>query len=127
MMEEATLTQVKEPALITRIIEKVVKPMGYKKIKANVEDYEIPAKLSQQSGQKTFIPDITGRLNGRKSYFELAVKTDKRRQVVTKWKLLANLAKFKGGKLFLIAPRGHYAFAKRLLDDYPIEAKLIKV
>ena len=117
----------KKPKLINRVIDKVVSPRGFKKIKANTEDFNTPSKLNRERNDESFIPDITAVRNGRKSYFELALKTEKIRQVVTKWKLLSQLATFKRGKLFLIIPRGHYAFTKRVLKKYPIEAKLIRL
>lgn len=131
-MEEGILTaeQQKEAELIREVVDKVVSPRGYKDIRANLEDYETPSKLTRASSadeDEAFIPDITGVLNGRKSYFELALKTDKVRPVVTKWKLLANMAQFKRGKLFLIVPRGHFAFANRILNTYPIQAEIIKL
>ncbi len=126
-MEEGILTEVKKPTLIKKVIDKVVSPRGYKKIKANVEDFNTPSKLNRERNDESFIPDITGVRNGRKSYFELALKTDKIRQVVTKWKLLSRMATFKRGKLFLIVPRGHYAFTNRILKKYPIEAKIVRI
>lgn len=128
-MEQGILTEVKESALIRQMVEEVVTPKGYNDIKANIEDYETPARLSRRKDdeEEAFIPDATGVLNGRKSYFELALKTDSIRQVVTKWQLMSNVASFKRGKLFLVVPRGHFAFASRLLNQYPIEAEIIKM
>ncbi len=126
-MEDGILTEVKKPTLINEVIDKIVSPRGFKKIKANVEDFDTPAKLQRERDEESYIPDITGVINGRKSYFELSLKTEKIRQVVTKWKLLSRIAGFKRGKLYLIVPRGHYAFTNRILDQYPIEAKIIRV
>lgn len=126
-MEDGILTEVKKPTLIKKVIDKVVSPRGFKKIKANVEDFDTPAKLQRERDDESYIPDITGVINGRKSYFELSLKTEKIRQVVTKWKLLSRIAGFKRGKLYLIVPRGHYAFTNRVLDKYPIEAKIIRI
>ena len=126
-MEESILTIEKKEDYIKESIEKVVNARGYKEVKANIEEYETPAHLTRQRDEEPYIPDITGVRNGRKSYFEVAIKTDKIRQVVTKWKLLANLARFKRGKLFLLVPTGHYAFTNRILKKYPIEAKVIKI
>lgn len=126
-MEDGILTEVKKPTLIKKVIDKVVSPRGFKKIKANVEDFDTPAKLQRERDDESYIPDITGVINGRKSYFELSLKTEKIRQVVTKWKLLSRIAGFKRGKLYLIVPRGHYAFTNRVLDKYPVEAKIIRI
>jgi len=127
-MQEGILTEVKEPKLIKKAIEEVVSSKGFKNIKANVEDFEKPSKLSRggEDEDEAFIPDITGTLRGRKSYFEIAQKNDNLQQVVTKWKLLSNLARFRKGKFFLLVPDGSYAFTQRILKKYPIEAKVIK-
>ncbi len=121
------LTPVKEPEMIKDAIENVVSPRGFKDIRANIEDFETPARLSRSEDDSAFIPDITGVINGRKSYFELVFKTDKLRAMVTKWKLLSKIAAFKRGKLFLIVPRGNYAFTDRILKKYRIQAKILKV
>ncbi|MCB0636636.1 MAG: hypothetical protein KDC54_08465 [Lewinella sp.] len=128
-MEQGILTEVKESELVRQMVEEVVSPKGYNDIKANVEDFETPARLTRQRDgeEESFIPDATGVLNGRKSYFELALKTDAIRQVVTKWQLMSSVASYKRGKLFLVVPRGHFAFTNRLLNKYPIEAEIIKM
>ena len=126
-MEEGILTMEKDAAVIQEAIESYVAPRGYKNIRANVENFETPSRLSRGKKEEAFIPDITGILNGRKSYFELALKTEKIRQVVTKWKLLSKIAAFKRGKFVLLVPSGHFAFTNRLLKKYPIEAKVVKL
>lgn len=126
-MEEGILTTEKDAALIRDAIEGYVSPRGFKDIRANIENFETPARLSREEKDNAFIPDITGVLNGRKSYFEVALKTEKIRQVVTKWKLLSTIARFKRGKFILLVPSGHYAFTNRLLKKYPIEAKVVKI
>jgi hypothetical protein len=126
-MEEGILTEDKKPKLIQKVIDTIVSPRGYKNIKANAEAFDTPARLNRERDDEAYIPDITGVINGRKSYFELSIKTDKIRQVVTKWKLLSKLATFKRGKLFLVVPPGHYAFTNRVLKKYPIEAKIIRM
>ena len=128
-MEEGILTDQKDEELIQQMLDDFICPRGYKNIRANVDEYETPSRLSRQTsdGEESFIPDATGIINGRKSYFELALKSDSKRATVTKWKLLANLAKFKRGKLYLVAPRGHYAFVDRLLKKYPISAEIVKL
>lgn len=128
-MEQGILTDNKDADLIREIVDRIVSPRGFKDIKANIADYETPARLTRksESGDEAFIPDVTGTLNGRKSYFELALKTDDEQQAVTKWKLLSNVARFKNGKFFLVVPRGHYAFANRLISQYTIEAEVLKM
>ncbi|MGB3547527.1 MAG: hypothetical protein WBA17_11165 [Saprospiraceae bacterium] len=129
-MENGILTenQQKDAELIEQIIKDIVTRKGYQDIKANVEGYETPAKIRRSSEKEEFfIPDVTGELNGRKSYFEVALKTDDERELVTKWKLLSSLAGYKNGKLFLAVPRGHMAFTNRILEAYTIKAEIIKI
>lgn len=125
-MEEGILTPVKEPELIKDAVDNIVLPMGYKNIKANIEEFETPSRLNRSGDDTAFIPDITGVINGRKSYFEIALKTEKMRPLITKWKLLSKIAAFKRGKLFLIVPHGNYAFTERILKKYGIKAKILK-
>lgn len=127
MVEEGILTTEKDARWVTKVIDKIVRPRGFSSIRANVEGYEPPAKLSRAEEEEAFIPDITAIVHGRKSYFEIAVKTDQTRDVVSKWQLLSMLASAKSGKFFLIAPRGHVAFAERLLKKHDITAELIRI
>ncbi len=130
-MDTGILTEEKDVALIQQMVEEIVAPRGYKDIKANFGDYETPARLSRKNSNgedtESFIPDATGVINGRKSYFELAMKSDSQQATITKWKLMSSIAHFKRGKLYLIAPRGHYAFVDRLLKLYPINAEVLKL
>ena len=129
-MENGILTeaQQKDAELIELLLEKVVKKKGFENICANAEGYETPAKIRRsKESDEYFIPDCTGEVNGRKSYFELGMKTEDERQLVTKWRLLSSLASYKHGKLYLAVPRGHMAFTNRILADYPIQAEVVKI
>ena len=126
-MENGILTNAKDEVLVRKMIDKVIVPKGYQNVKANTEGFDTPAKLTRPNEEEAFIPDATATLNGRKSYFELAQKTDDLQEVVTKWKLLSNLASYKDGKLFLVVPHGNLAFTNRILDNYPIRAEVVKL
>ncbi|MEM9931031.1 MAG: hypothetical protein AAF840_14510 [Bacteroidota bacterium] len=129
-MENGILTeaQQKDAELITLLLDKVVKKKGFENIRANAEGYETPAKIRRgKDTEEYFIPDVTGEVNGRKSYFELGMKSDDERELVTKWRLLSSLANYKHGKLYLAVPRGHMAFTNRILADYPIQAEVVKL
>lgn len=132
-MEQGIITdgQDRDPEMIKKLIEKVVLRKGFDDVKANIDGYETPGKIRRgKDAEEYYIPDVTGMVNGRKSYFELGLKTDDpkvERQVVTKWRLLANLAAYKNGKLYLAVPRGHMAFTNRILADYPIQAEIVKI
>jgi hypothetical protein len=94
---------------------------GIYDIKANWEDYEMPSQFSKKDDEETpFIPDITGRSTGRKVYVEIAVKTDDVEHSISKWKLMSTLASMKGGKLILLAPKGHKAFVNRMLKKHQL-------
>lgn len=125
-METGILTEGKDPQLILEAIEKVVNPKGYEGIKANIEDYDTPSRL-QRNEDEVFIPDITGVKAGRKSYFEVAVKTETIQETVTKWKLLSSLARLRNGKLYLISPKGHFTFTQKLVKDYSIPATIVRM
>ena len=91
-------------------------------IKANFDGYESPRTFNRAESDNdvSFVPDITGRKRTNKYYVEIAMKADNTRKMVSKWKLLSTLASMKGGKLFLLAPRGHKAFVERLLSRYQL-------
>jgi len=129
-MENGILTeaQQKDPELIQLLLDKIVKKKGFENVRANAEGYETPAKIRRgKDTEEYFIPDCTGEVNGRKSYFELGMKSDDERELVTKWRLLSSLANYKHGKLYLAVPRGHMAFTNRILADYPIQAEVVKL
>ena len=128
-MENGMLTeaQQKDAELIQKLLDKIVNKKGFDSIKANADGYETPAKIRLKDSEDYFIPDVTGVVNGRKSYFELGMKVTDERQLVTKWRLLSDLASLKHGKLYLAVPRGHMAFTNRILADYPIQAEVVKL
>ena len=130
-MEQGILTedQGKDPEMITTMIEKLVQRKGVDQIKANADGYETPSPIRRnKDGEEiVYIPDVTGTINGRKSYFELGMKAEDERSLVTKWRLLSDLAGIKNGKLYLAVPRGHMAFTNRILADYPIRAEVVKI
>lgn len=119
----------KNKNLIKGVIQQVVKRKGYSDIRAKVDGYELPTRMRRKDDSVECVPDISAKKNGRKSYFEIALKPKKnglRQRIVSKWKLLQTLAKMRSGKLFLIAPRGNYAFVKRTMDKYNIDAEVVK-
>jgi len=100
------------------------KKRGFSNIKANCEEYETPAQFNRQDEEDAFIPDITGLKTGGKSYIEIATKTENVSRKVSKWKLLSLLAARKGGKLFLLTPRGHKRFAEEVVKDHNLNAEV---
>ena len=108
-----------------------VKRKGYSKVKANIdgEDFEKPSSFMQpgDDDEAALTPDITAMMRGNKCYFEIAIKSDDKIQLVTKWKLLDRMAALKEGKFYLFTPHGHRAFANRLIKKHDINAVLISL
>ena len=98
---------------------------GYKKVKANCEEYESPTEYKRAEDDQPFVPDATGVLGGKKSYFEIALKTENERRRITKWKLLGTLAHMKGGKLYLLTPKGHKAFTEGIVKQHLLNAEVV--
>lgn len=102
---------------------------GFDDIKANLpdDDFETPIGYERQQDNEAFIPDVTGKVLSEKFYFEVILKTNKTRRLVSKLKLMSVLAERRGGKLYMMTPRGHYQFVKDLMDDNQINADLVKL
>lgn len=97
-------------------------------MKANFEGYEKPYAYSSQSSDKEVCPDITfENRRGGKSITEIALKVEDVQPLVTRWKLLGTMADMKRGNLYLLAPRGHKMFTKRLVDQYGINAQIVSI
>jgi hypothetical protein len=98
---------------------------GFYGLKANYEGYETPNQFTNPEEEQPYTPDITGNKTGGKSYIEIALKADNVRRRVSKWKLLNTLANMKGGKLFLLAPRGHKTFVEDIVKNHHLNAKIV--
>jgi len=120
----------KEAILRESYIRKAVdwiKKKGYMDIKADLEDMETPKSFVKKSNDSNVLPDLTAKSLGRTFYFEVALKTNDVRSVVTKWKFLSQLAAMKDGKLIIFAPHGHRSFAEKTVESYKISAKIISL
>ena len=103
-----------------------VKSKGYDKIRANAEGYDAPSNFRRDDdGGEIMAPDITAVKSKRKSYFEIALKDDELDHSISKWKLISAVANAQNGKLFLLAPHGHKAFAVRTVERHDINAEVI--
>lgn len=96
------------------------KSLSLSNFKANTEGYESPKTFNQPHEGLAFTPDMTGQRRTNKFYLEIALKTENSRELVSKWKLLSTLASMKGGKLYLLAPRGHKSFVANILDNHQL-------
>ncbi len=111
----------------TDYIEKAIeiaKAKGFKDFKASIDDFEDPKSFTSVSSDNEVLPDFTAKRRGKKHYFDVALKTDNIQPLITKWKLLSQLAELKNSKLILFAPRGHKAFAERLTKQYKVTAEV---
>ena len=116
----------KDPQLFEKAIS-WAKSRGFSQIKANVDDYEQPAKFTKTGDPEPFIPDLTGLRLGGKSYIEIAMKPEDSKRQLSKWKLLSSLAAVKSGKLFLLAPKGHKAFVEKTIKQNNINATVASI
>ena len=96
------------------------KTLSLSNFKANTEGYESPKTFNHSNEDLAFTPDMTGQRRTNKFYLEIALKSEDSRQLVSKWKLMSTLASMKGGKLYLLAPRGHKAFVANILEHHQL-------
>lgn len=100
---------------------------GFEKIKANTDGFTTPIAYERQDDNDKFIPDATGFYMFEKSYFEIVFKTQETERLATKLQLMSLLAQKNNGNLYVMAPKGHYLFARRLIKDNHIYAEVIKI
>lgn len=101
---------------------------GFNDIKANTEDFDTPRVFTQNNGDETVVPDITGRMHGSRSYIEIVSKEADKQSLISKWKLFCKLTAGKGGKLYLLAARGHKTFAENIVKNYNLyNAKVVSI
>lgn len=112
---------------VEQVIKDIIEPKGYDSFRANLEQYERPAQLVQNGTGDVFTPDITAVKNNQKSYFEIAHKNEDVNRTVSKWKLLSALAEMRGGKFYLVSPKGHYRFTEELVKLYNLHPQIIKL
>ena len=103
-----------------------VKGKGFDKIRANFDGYDAPTTFRRdEDGGIIMTPDITAVKSRRKYYFELAEKAEDVDNCISKWKLFSSVANAQNGKLYLLAPHGHKAFASRLVEAHSIDAEVV--
>ncbi|UII25479.1 hypothetical protein LVD15_19540 [Fulvivirga maritima] len=108
-------------------VEKV-ENLGFDNIRADLPEFDTPAKLVNQNNNDVFIPDITAKSkSGKKAYFELSKKVKDTQKLVNKWKLLSTMATIKEGAFQIFVPHGSMKFTKDLVTKYNIAAELIKI
>lgn len=101
---------------------------GYERIRADLADFEKPARLKKQGSPDAYVPDLTARKNNGKCYFEIVNTTEEnKRRTVGKWQLLSTLAKSQNGKFFVLVPHGKLSYTNRILATHDITAEVVKM
>lgn len=100
---------------------------GFIDIMANTDGYPTPGGYGRQQDGQWFIPDVTAKQFEQKSYFEVILKTSPMDELLSKLKLLSQLALLGGGELYLLAPKGHLPFAKSVVAESRITAKWVNL
>lgn len=96
---------------------------GFENIKADIDGYETPKSyLRKESGNK-ITPDIVAVKNGRRYFFDISLKSEKRRLLKTKWLFLDTLSRMKSERFRIITTRGHYKFTDKLLEEINLSNK----
>lgn len=124
LKSEKTLDQ--SETLLKKAI-KYVENRGFKNIKTKLDGYDSPKSFAQKKENNEYTPDITAENARGKFYFEIAQKTEKVNSLVSKWKLLATLAEMKNGSFSILVPYGLNKFTEDLVNNYKIDANLIKM
>ena len=99
----------------------------FENIKARIEPFEEPKTFYRKGDDLAFTPDFSAVRGGKKSFFDIALKEETRRQLAGKWQLMQELADRNGGNLYLFAPTGHKAFAQRVVEDFNIKAQVVSL
>jgi len=101
---------------------------GFHTIKASFGDFERPKSFKSLSMEYAFSPDMSAIKRTHKNYFEIGLKADDGvRRIATRWKLLATLAAREGGKLYILAPRGHRSFVQGMIDQYKLNSQVVSI
>ncbi|KZS38859.1 hypothetical protein AWE51_14860 [Aquimarina aggregata] len=92
-------------------------------VKSIAEGYENPKTFTSKSTNEKIQADLAfTTYGGAKHYSIIALKNNNIKKLVVKWKVLSFMAGIKRGKLHLLAPKGHKAFTKRLIERHNINA-----
>ncbi len=126
-METVTTKESKHTKYIKQAIQ-LLEKRGYSDIKAELPEYESPTSFTEKTSDKSFTPDLTGTKDAGKDYFQV-VEGDKKniQDVVSKWKLFSNLAKIKNGNFYLLVPYGKKKYTTELINEYNIDAEMMKL
>lgn len=121
-----TKTGEKYQELLTKAVE-LVESRGFNEIKTDLDGYDDPVAFNQKKEDTIYKADISAVNSHGKFYFEIAQKTEDVTHLVSKWKLLSTVASMKNGGLNILVPYGHNRFVQDLMDQYNIDATIIKL
>ena len=97
-------------------------------IKAKVDGYEDPKIFVNKRTNETVQADLSFvSKSGAKHFTDIALKSDQKQKLVTRWKLLSMMASMNSGKLHLLTPRGHKMFTMKLVEQYNINARVSSI
>ena len=92
-------------------------------LKSILEGYENPQIFTSKTTHEEIQADLSFVTHGGvKHYSVVALKNENPKKTVAKWKVLSFFASMKRGKLHLLAPNGHKAYIKKLVDNHDINA-----
>ncbi len=101
---------------------------GIGSIKSVHEDFEDPTSFTLKRTGDKITPDLTGLRHTQKNYIEIALKdVGDRTRKISKWRLLSTLATRQGGQFYILAPRGHKAFAERIIKEHNLNSQLVVI
>ena len=105
-----------------------VQNKGMDNIRSKFGEFEEPKSFLLKGVDDTFTPDITAIQRTRKRYIEIADKDSQDpKRIASKWKLLNTLANMKGGKFYILAPRGNKAYAQRISERIQASPDIISI
>ncbi len=96
---------------------------GFENIKADIEGYETPKSYLRKGSGTKITPDIVAIKNGRKYFFDISLKTSKKRLLKSKWLFLDTMSRMKSNRFKIITTKGHYKFTDSLLSDINLDSK----
>ena len=97
---------------------------GFEKIKADIEGYDCPKSYLKKGSNTKITPDIVALKNGKKYYFEISLKSDRRLLLKSKWLFLDTLSRMNSNRFKIITTKGHYKFTDSMLEDINLTDKI---
>ena len=115
-----TLDKIKNEAILEDSVH-FLERSGYKNIKADMKGYDKPKSYHKVGSTDALGPDIEAESGGKKHYFEISVKSERRQLLKSKWQFLDTLSKMKDYRFKIITRRGHYKFTQDMLDELHLD------